>query len=67
MSRSRIATALSLGCLLLLGATAAEASTITCESKGGAYRSCSVDTRERRAPLAPAQLAGLLAERHLGL
>ncbi len=45
MSRSRIAIALSLGCLLLLGATAAQASTITCESKGGAYRSCSVDTR----------------------
>jgi hypothetical protein len=45
MSHSRIATVLSLGCLLLLGATAVEASTITCESKGGAYRACSVDTR----------------------
>ena len=46
MSRSPIILALSLGSLLLIGAKAAEASTITCESKGGAYRSCSVDTRD---------------------
>lgn len=45
MSTSRIAVTLYLGCLLLLAANSAQASTVTCESKGGAYRSCSVDTR----------------------
>jgi hypothetical protein len=44
MSRSRILATLSLGGLLLFAAAAAQASTITCESKKNSYESCPVDT-----------------------
>jgi hypothetical protein len=44
MSRSRILATLSLGGLLMFAAAAAQASTITCESRKNSYQSCPVDT-----------------------
>ena len=43
MSRSRMLATLSLGGLLLFAAVAAQASTITCESRKNSYQSCPVD------------------------
>jgi hypothetical protein len=43
MSRSRIFATLSLGGLLLFAAAAAQASTITCESRNNAYQTCPVN------------------------
>ena len=43
MSRSRMLATLSLGGLLLFAAAAAQASTITCESRKNSYQSCPVD------------------------
>jgi len=43
MIRSRILATLSLGGLLLFAAAAAQASTITCESKNNSYQTCPVD------------------------
>ena len=44
MNRSLIFAIFSLAGLLLLSATAAQASTVTCESTNNEYRSCSADT-----------------------
>jgi len=44
MNRSLIVATFSLAGLLLLPATAAQASTVTCESTNNEYRSCPVDT-----------------------
>jgi hypothetical protein len=46
MSRTRILATLTLGGALLFGAAAAQASTITCESRNNEYQSCPVDTSQ---------------------
>ena len=43
MSRSRLLAKFSLGGLLLFAAAAAQASTITCESRNNSYQTCPVD------------------------
>lgn len=43
MSRSRVLATLSMGSLLLLAASAADSSTITCESRNDSYQACPVD------------------------
>jgi len=45
MSRSRMLATLSLGGSLLFAAAAAQASTITCESRKNSYQACPVDTK----------------------
>lgn len=46
MSRTHLLAALSLGGLLLLSTAAADAATVTCESKDGAYKACPVNTSQ---------------------
>jgi len=45
MSRNSIVAGLIIGTSAIMGASAAQADTIRCESNGGSYKVCSVDTR----------------------